>query len=50
MTYPAAPAVASPESRSADGKQREPAGSDLDALLAEERDWQADQQSPQDWK
>ena len=24
--------------------------SDIDALLAEERDWQADQQSPQDWK
>ena len=24
--------------------------SDLDALLAEERDWQADQASPQEWK
>jgi len=24
--------------------------SDLDALLAEERNWQADQASPQDWK
>lgn len=50
MTELAAPAVASPESSPANGKQRVPAGSDLDALLAEERDWQADQQSPQDWK